>query len=141
MPIKEHPPKGSILMCDFNQGFKEPEIVKRRLVIIASPKITSRKGLCTVVALSTTPPIPAMPYHCQIDISPALPPHFESNGVWVKGDMIYSVGFHRLDFIRIGKDDAGKRLYYYNALNEQQIKNIQTCILHGLSLSTLTKHL
>lgn len=141
MPIKEHPPKGTLLMCDFTQGFKEPEMIKKRLVAVITPKISSRKGLCTVVSLSTTTPDPVMPYHCQIDICPALPPFLKSNGIWVKGDMVYSVGFHRLDFIRKGKDISGKRQYYYNTLNDQQIKNIQTCILHGLSLSSLTKHL
>jgi len=25
--------------------------------------------------------------------------------------MVYSVGFHRLDFIRLGKDKSGKRIY------------------------------
>ena len=119
MPIKEHPPKGSLLVCDFNQGFIEPEIVKKRLVVVVSPKIALRKGLCTVVALSTTAPNPVMPYHCQIDIHPTLPSGFDSKGIWVKGDMLYAIGFHRLDFVRKGKDSSGKRLYYYNTLNEQ----------------------
>ncbi|MEX5533440.1 hypothetical protein ABFV46_26240, partial [Pseudomonas syringae] len=79
-------------------------------------KIVSRKGLCTVVALSTTAPTPAMPYHYQMDIYPALPPGFESNVIWIKGDILYSIGFHRLDFIRKGKDALGKRQYYYDTL-------------------------
>lgn len=93
MPIKEHPFVGSILLCDFNSGFREPEMVKRRPVVVLSPKIAARPGLCTVVALSETEPHPRLPYHCQIDIRPKLPDGFNSDGVWVKGDMIYAVGF------------------------------------------------
>jgi mRNA interferase MazF len=141
MAIREHPHKGSILTCNFDEGFKVPEMVKNRPVVVISSKITSRKGLCTVVALSTTPPEQIMPYHCQIDISPPLPSTFKSNGIWVKGDMIYSVGFHRLDLILQGKYSSGKRNYYYNTLSDIQLKQVQACVLHGLSLSHLTKHL
>jgi len=48
-----------------------------------------------------------MSYHCQIDIRPELPDWMRSDGVWVKGDMISSVAFHRLDFIRLGKHSMG----------------------------------
>jgi uncharacterized protein YifN (PemK superfamily) len=141
MAIQEHPMIGSILLCDFTQGFSEPEMVKRRPVIVLSHKIALRPRLCTVVALSDTPPNSKMAYHMQIDIAPPLPPSFKSNGLWVKGDMIYSVGFHRLDFIRVTKNDAGKRIYYTSTLSNDQLKLVRTCVLSGLGLSQLTKHL
>lgn len=141
MPIKEHPYIGSILMCDFNAGFREPEMIKRRPVVVLSPKIAARPGLCTVVALSDTAPNRVMPYHCQIDIRRPLPESFNSNGVWVKGDMLYAVGFHRLDFIRRGKDLRGKRDYHYEPLSQENIRKIRECVLRGLGLSVLTKHL
>jgi mRNA interferase MazF len=141
MPIKEHPYTGTILLCDFNSGFREPEMVKRRPVVVLSPKIAARPGLCTVVALSDTEPHPKLPYHCQIDIRPRLPDEFNSDGVWVKGDMIYAVGFHRLDFIRVGKTDGGKRMYHYEPLSNEEIKKIRECVLRALGLSALTKHL
>lgn len=71
-------------------------MVKRRPVIVLSPKISARPGLCTVVALSTSPPKPIMAYHCQVDFDPPLPDRMASKGVWVKGDMVAAVGFHRL---------------------------------------------
>lgn len=141
MSIREHPPPGSILLCDFNSGFKTPEMVKRRCVVVLSPKIAARPGLCTVVALSSTEPDPVLSYHCQIDIRPKLPPRWSSDGVWVKGDMIYSVGFHRLDLIQLGKSASGKRLYYYDVLSSEQIKEIRCCVLRGMGMSALTKHL
>ncbi|HEY7644420.1 MAG TPA: type II toxin-antitoxin system PemK/MazF family toxin [Hyphomicrobiales bacterium] len=140
MPIREHPYTGSVLMCDFT-GFREPEMVKKRPVVVLSPKIAARPGLCTVVALRDTAPVPKLAYHCQIDIHPALPDGFNSEGVWVKGDMIYAVGFHRLDFIRIGKSESGKRMYHFQPLSPENIKKIRECVLKGLGLSALTNHL
>lgn len=141
MPVVEHPLIGTILMCDFNSGFVEPEMVKRRPVVVISPKISGRPKLCTVVALSNTEPDPVMPYHCQIDIMPALPEPLQSQGVWVKGDMVNTVGFHRLDLIRLGKNQQGRRIYRYNTLTNEQITQIRSCLLKAIGLSTLTKYL
>lgn len=141
MAIREHPPLGSLLMCDFNQGFRKPEMIKRRLVAVISPKIKDRPGLCTVVSLSLTPPDPALAFHCQIDIRPHLPPHLNSDGIWVKGDMVYAVGLHRLDFVRFDKNRDGTRNYYYHTLSTDNIRKIRHCLLHSIGLSTLTKHL
>ncbi len=128
-------------MCDFNSGFVEPEMVKRRPVVVISPKISGRPKLCTVVALSNTAPAPAMSYHCQINITPALPEPLQSEAVWVKGDMVNTVGFHRLDLIRLGKNCQGRRIYRYNTLTSEQITQIRICILKAIGLSTLTNHL
>jgi mRNA interferase MazF len=137
MAIKEHPQKGTVLLCDFTTGFVIPEMVKKRPVIVISPKISNRKGLCTVVALSTTPPDPIMPYHSQIDIYPPLPAGYQSNGLWVKGDMISTVSFQRLDLIRKGRK-GNKRLYYYDVLSESQMRQVQKCVLAALGLNNLT---
>ncbi|MDF3034440.1 MAG: hypothetical protein K0R76_1394 [Alphaproteobacteria bacterium] len=141
MPIKEHPLTGSILLCDFSQGFQAPEMVKRRPVIIVSPRIKGRPGLCTIVALSATEPLPKMPYHALIDISPPLPKHFQSKGLWIKGDMVNAVAFHRLDFIRTGRGNDGKRDYYYTTIRKSQMLTVKECILNALGLANLTKHL
>ena len=87
MAIKEHPPIGTVLICDFQTDFRLPEMVKVRPVIVISPKIFGRPGLCTVVALSTTPPDPKMPFHAEISIVPKLPPPWDAEKVWVKGAM------------------------------------------------------
>lgn len=141
MAIKEHPPKGTILLCDFTNGFKNPEMDKKRPVVVLTPKIKSRPGLCTVVSLSTSPPDPVMPYHAQIDIPFDLPKDMERKGVWVKGDMVNAVGFHRLDFLFLNKDRSGKRIYQYKVLDEQTMKKVHKSVLHGLGLSSIVKHL
>ena len=141
MAITFHPKQGSILMCDFSNGFMPPEMVKRRPVIVISPVIQARPGLCTVVCLSTTEPDPVMPYHLSLILPEPLPPNWSANNVWVKGDMVYSVSFKRLDFARLGKDRSGKRLYYRGMLSHDTLQAVQRCILHGFGLATLTKYL
>ncbi len=141
MAIGEHPATGTILICDFDSSFKEPEMVKPRPVVVISPKIAARPGLCTVVALSTTPPKFVMPYHCRVVIDPPLPQRWGNDDVWIKGDMIYAVGFHRLNLIRLGKDANGKRLYRFDTMSANQMKDIKACVLKGLGMAALTIHL
>lgn len=38
MALRFHPKPGTILMCDFDTGFQVPEMVKKRPVIVLSPK-------------------------------------------------------------------------------------------------------
>ena len=141
MAIKEHPASGTILECDFSTGFEPPEMVKVRTVVVLSPKVKARPGLCTVVCCSRTAPDPVMPYHARLDIVPPLPHPWSSDGVWIKGDMVYAVSFRRLSFIRLGKDRSGKRLYRYDALDARVMNEVRRCVLNGLGLGFLTKHL
>jgi len=141
MAITEHPAVGALLICDFWPGFREPEMVKRRPVVVISPKIRARAGLCTVVALSTTKPTPIMPYHCEITPHPPLPLPWLPGPIWVKGDMVVAVGFHRLDFFRSGKDRSGKRIYRYDPLSSEDLRKVRRCVLAVLGLANLTKHL
>jgi hypothetical protein len=82
-----------------------------------------------------------MPYQCQLDIRPKLPKPWGSDGIWVKGDMVYAVGFHRLNLIRIGKDRDGKRIYRLDTISEKQMKEVKCCVLRGLGMTHLTKWL
>ena len=97
MAIKEHPVPGTIVLCDFGDpkkggSFRPPEMIKRRPVVVVSPKIARRSGLCTVVCLSTTAPDPVLPFHRAITIDPPLPAPRERGVNWIKGDMVYAVG-------------------------------------------------
>jgi mRNA interferase MazF len=68
---------------------------------------------------------------------------FQESDTWVKGDMIYTVGFHRLSSIRLNKRDrnTGKRVYFTQKLGRDQMKEIYKCMLHGLNLGQLGNHL
>src|SRR5262249_52141645 len=128
----------------FSRGFKEPEMIKnKRPVIVLTGSIQGRANLVTVVPLSTVVPEPVQPYHYRIPQSsmPMLG-RFQICDSWVKGDMLYTIGFHRLDLIRLGKPNSyGKRMYFTQRLGIEQMKHIYTCVLNGLNLSHLGKHL
>lgn len=144
MAISIHPKIGQILLCDFSRGFKEPEMVKSgRPVVVISPPMPTRPQLVTIVALSTVPPDPVLPFHMRLPRA-SLPQigQFERD-TWVKGDMVYSVGFHRLDLIKLGKRDpnTGKRLYFTNRLGRENMRAIYACVLHGLNLGHVAQYL
>ena len=140
MPLIHHPETGTIVICDFH-GFVTPEMVKRRPVIVVSPRLRNRRGLCTIVPLSTTPPDPVMPYHYRIHMDPPLPPPYDSPYSWVKADMLATVSMSRLSFPHSGKDASGKRKYDIRVVEEIDLRNIRECMLHALGLSRLTGYL
>ena len=141
MGIRHHPKIGTIVLCDFSSGFTPPEMTKKRPTIIISKPIRARPNLCTVVAISTSKPTKVMPYHVEIDLPFSLSRPFDAKRVWVKGDMINAVGFHRIDLFRLGRDRNGKRNYLTQPLPADLVALVQSRVLHSLGLSTLTKHL
>ena len=123
---------GEILICDY-QGFKEPEMVKIRPVIVISPRHRAGTRLCTIVPLSTTPPIPQKEYHYLLELERKLPKPFDNSYCWVKGDMINTVSLDRLNLIRCGKTQ-GKRNYYRARIQGEQLKQVQNAIKNALGL-------
>lgn len=119
-------------------------VKSKRPVIVLTPQMRNRADLVTVVPLSTVKPNPVMSYHYMLpkNCMPQIG-MFQKDDSWVKGDMIYTVGFHRLNLIQLGQRDpaTGRRIYYKNRLGRERMKEIYSCILHGLNLSILTKHL
>lgn len=140
MAIQFHPEQGTILICDFN-GFVMPEMVKRRPVVVVSPRLRRRDGLCTIVPLSTTAPPEISPYHFKLHTTPPLPEPFNADYHWVKADMVYTVSHNRLILPFIKKDDGGKRIYDIRVIDKSDLIKIQQCLLHGLGLSSLTDYL
>lgn len=129
--IRFHPKKGTILMCDFSEGFKPPEMVKTRPVIVVSPKLNGRHGLCTVVALSTVEPNPFYPFHHKMSRESLVSlPAAES---WAKCDMIYSVSFERLDRIKMIME-GGRREYTTGKATPEDLLAVDEAILRGLGL-------
>jgi len=129
---------GTILLCDYDTGFRPPEMVKRRPAVVISPRLPHRDQLCTVVPLSTTPPSANVPYVCQIDLAAPLPAPFNAGTVWAKADMLATVAFWRLDLFRTKRDVDGKRQYLKPALTAEDIQRVRICVLHALGMSGLT---
>jgi mRNA interferase MazF len=141
MSVSYHPAQGSVVTVNFDTGFLPPEMVKRRLAIVLSPAIKARVGLCTVVPLSTTDPEAVAPYHHQFTIQFKLPPSWGNIPRWVKGDMVCTVAWSRIDLLRLDKGLDGKRSYQCQTISGEDFTKVRRCVLHGLGLSPLTKHL
>jgi len=140
LPLKFNPGIGVIVACDYT-GFKVPEMIKRRPVIILTPPMARRPKLCTVVPLSTTEPETLMPYHVKIELPFTLPYPFTSSIMWVKADMINAVSFDRLNLFRAGKDNqTGKRKYLIKPLDKDSLKRIRKAVLYGLDMGYMVHY-
>lgn len=82
-----------------------------------------------------------MPYNKKIKIPFELPRSWGDKERWICGDMVNAVGFHRVDLLRLGKDKSGKRVYQMRTLPDELFRTVRQCALHGMGLSSLTKHL
>ncbi|MCC7305056.1 MAG: type II toxin-antitoxin system PemK/MazF family toxin [Alphaproteobacteria bacterium] len=135
MPLQFHPEPGTILVCDFSTGFLPPEMVKRRPVVVISPRLRRRDNLCTVVPLSTSEPQHIMPYHHQLEFSPLLPDPWSSPKMWVKCDMISTVSFSRLNLIRNKRVRGQGRTYLKVRVPDADFEQIKQAVLHGLGIN------
>jgi mRNA interferase MazF len=132
MAITFHPEPRMVLVCDFTTGFKEPEMVKVRPVIVLSPQRNNRET-CIVVPLSTVEPDPIQGFRHRLDPG-SLPQRFRNEVSWVKGDMVTTVALHRLDRVRSGKNKAGTRLYVAHKVMEIDWAATQHAVAIALGL-------
>jgi uncharacterized protein YifN (PemK superfamily) len=135
MSLLHHPKIGDVLVCDFPRCFSEPEMIKARPVVVISRQLPGRPGLCTVVPLSTTPPVPVQPYHCEV-ATPDLPPPFNTATSWIKADMVYTFSLDRLSRFRLrGRDAGNKRMYMTGRVSLDDLAKIKECVRRALSLN------
>ncbi|MEI9965567.1 MAG: type II toxin-antitoxin system PemK/MazF family toxin [Caulobacteraceae bacterium] len=134
MAIRYPPLPGDVLICDFGTGFRPPEMVKRRPALVLSPRLRHRDGLCTVVPLSTTAPMRPVPYQCLLTLPFAPPPPFDAVEVWAKADMLATVGYARLDLMRTGRDQTGKRKYLKMRISPVDLDRVRACVARALGL-------
>src|SRR4051812_27745840 len=105
MSLLYTPSAGDILICNFPEDFKPPEMVKDRSVIVLSPQSMNRHGLVTIVPISLTAPDPVMPWHCEISEACMPIPLRDIQGThWAKCDMVYTFSTTRLEMVK-GKRD------------------------------------
>jgi mRNA interferase MazF len=97
LPLTFHPGPGAIVICDFSTGFRPPEMVKVRPVVVISPRRRTAQ-LATVVPLSSVAPAPIEPWHYCLPPG-AYPP--ARGTIWAKCDMVATVALDRLDRVRI----------------------------------------
>lgn len=141
MAIRFHVPLGTVVLCDFSTGFRPPEMVKKRPVVVVSRQLAHRDDLCTVVPLGQSGPLKEVQYQCLIALDRELPYPFAYRSFWAKADMLATVSLGRLDLFRTERDQTGKRKYIQPKVGPDNLRNIRSCILHALALEGLTIHL
>jgi uncharacterized protein YifN (PemK superfamily) len=127
MPITFHPHPGTVLKCDFFTGFQPPEMVKRRHVVVVSPRRRHHSGLCLVVPFSTVAPDPVEAFHHRIPVG-AYSFFHPRIDVWAKGDMLTCVGFRRLDRVLLNGQ------YVAPGLQSHDFAAIQRAIFAALEI-------
>jgi uncharacterized protein YifN (PemK superfamily) len=128
MSITFVPHPGEVLMCDFSTGFKPPEMVKVRRVVVLSPRNRVRfPGTYIVVPVSKTTPSPPQGCHCEF--KPRAYGFFDPvESVWAKADMIVSVAAHRLERLRINGRFTSVRI------REGDLMRVRNAVLHALGM-------
>jgi len=128
--VKFVPGPGHVLICDFNTGFKAPEMVKARPFVVISPK-RRRAQLVTGVPLSSVPPEPAEPWHHPVaweTYPPARKP------MWAKGDMVVSISLDRLDRVKV-RDAEDRRRYRTFQATDADLDAIRAAVRSYLGLA------
>ncbi|WP_408901575.1 type II toxin-antitoxin system PemK/MazF family toxin [Pararoseomonas indoligenes] len=127
------------MICNYNSGFREPEMVKERLAVVVSPRLPHRDRLCTVVPLSTTPARAGIRYQCKIMLPTPAPAPYEGTLKWAKADMLATVCYDRLTLPYTGRDPVGgKRKYLKIIVPESGMQDIRLAMLHALGMESLT---
>lgn len=134
MTVKTHPLPGTIIRVDLSQGFRPPEMGKRRPAVVLSPQLAGRNQLCAIVPLSTTAPHNVRPWHYRFELDPPLPAPYSTPEMWAKCDMVQTVAFHRLRLLFDGKDAAGERVYDIRVLEAQHLEALRACVRVALGL-------
>ena len=134
MALYFHPNPGMLLMCDFSTGFRVPEMVKKRPVVVLSPRLRRTSGLCTVVPLSTALPDPVERFHHRMS-EQSLPGNLATRETWAKCDMVTTVSLERLDRVLIGRNAVGKRIYVAERVTGEDLAAIRQCVTIALGLT------
>src|SRR3546814_44721 len=129
MGISYHPDLGEALWCDYT-GIK-PEMVKRRLAVVLTPRACQRAGLATVIPISCTPPEVTRPWHVKLSRDPY--PKGNKEEVCAKCDMLNVVSFERLSGYHIRWN--GKRKYLKMRVSMDELMQIRSGVLASLGLA------
>ncbi|MEW8178587.1 MAG: type II toxin-antitoxin system PemK/MazF family toxin [Candidatus Thiodiazotropha endolucinida] len=135
MGLQVYPGPWRIMMCDFNTGFKIPEMVKRRPVITISKRRDDEAPLCTVIPISTVRPEVIRDYHYLLPTD-EMPRYLRSgkHQNWVKVDMVTTVAFFRLTLLWYGRDAYGNRVYQTRPIADKHKAAISHKIAQHLAI-------
>lgn len=132
MPLNFHPAPGSILVCDYWHDAQPPEMIKRRPVVVVSPRARRGSGIAIVVPLSTTAPKTVLSVHVRITLADPLPKPFDADEMWAKCDLPNAVSLTRLDRFRERVD--GQRSFRAGECSDEQLALVQRALAHALGI-------
>lgn len=89
--------------------------------------------LCTVVPLSTTAPRIVLPHHLHLTLDPPLPAPYANPNMWVKGDFVLTVAFHRLRLL-FKEWDGSERIYDVRVLSDDIMDKVRACVRAGIGV-------
>lgn len=134
MNLRYVPKPGAVLLCDYSTGFVPPEMVKRRPVVVLTPRMRYPPAVYIVVPLSTRPPRVPTPIVHRI-VCGTYPFLTADRDVWAKCDMIAAVSPTRLGRLWLPPGAETPRL------SRADLNAIQGGVLHALGLGRLTSAL
>ena len=127
---RHYPKAREVLGCDF-RGLIEPEMCKRRPVVILSYSRV-RPGLAIVVPLSTTAPMPPRRWHHRLSQAS----QWDRDPRWAKCDMVYALSLRRLFAWRAGRDASGAPIILRNfRIAKDDFAAIQDAVLAALNIT------
>lgn len=130
MPLLYQPRSGEIVRCDFH-GMIEPEMIKKRDVVVLTPNKRNRR-LVTIIPLSTTAPTVPQPYHHELSQDPR-PGATAMCSVWAKCDMVYTVSLGRLESHYIRTRRGGRQTIRLK-LPDRDFTAIRLAVANALNL-------
>ncbi len=123
-------------MLDFGElEFEPPEMVKRRMVAVVSPKgLNSDRNLATIIPLSTCPPDER-----QKHVVPLSKDYYWAgeDQIFAKCDMIYTLSLARLEHLTAYKrSKRGNNYQPVPQLSAEDLRNIRIGLSHAVGLDT-----
>lgn len=129
--MQYQPREGSVVRCDF-RGMIEPEMIKKRDVVVLT-KHKKNSKLVTVIPLSSTAPTPPQSYHYMLSKNPR-PDGDPTIQIWAKCDMVYTVSLERLE-MHYTRTRRTARQVHQILLSPDEFAAIRQCVAIGMGLA------
>jgi uncharacterized protein YifN (PemK superfamily) len=130
MPLNFNPRAGQILVCNFD-GFKVPEMVKPRPVVVVSPRLPHRAHIVAIVPISLTEPLHPTRYKVRLSKN-YHPDEADDLPCWAACDMVMNLGLYRLNGFKVGH-----RKWAYPQMTGDDLLAVKRGVLLGLGLDKL----
>lgn len=74
-----------------------------------------------------------LPHHLELSFDPPLPAPYDAPRMWLKGDILLTVSFHRLRLL-FSRWNGGQREYDVRVLAPELLNAVKGCVRAGLRI-------